>query len=131
MNKKTLEKLEEKLKKEKKEIEAQLQKFATKDKKLKGDWDTKYPKINEGAGSQILEEGADQVEEYVNLLPVEYSLELRLQSINESLEKIKKGNYGKCEKCNKEINKERLLIYPAAKLCSECEKKGLNKKYPR
>lgn len=123
MDKKFLETLKEKLEKEKKEIEEGLRGFAEKDEKLKGDWDSKYPARNEGsAGSQILEEAADEVEEYVTRLPIEHSLETRLQKIDIALEKIKKGKYGKCEKCAKEISKERLEVYPASPFCNKCGK---------
>jgi len=122
MNKKLLAELKEKLKKQRSSIEAELEKFATKDEKLKGDWDTRYPKFNGGAGSQALEDAADQVEEYVTLLPIEHNMELRLQSINFALEKIKKGKYGKCEKCKKKIIEEKLKVYPEAKMCTKCKK---------
>ena len=130
MTKKLLNELKEKLKKQKAEIESQLKKFAVEDKKLKGDWDTKYPKADSGVGSQALEDAADQVEEYVTLLPLEHNLELRLQSVNKALEKINlpagrqgKGRYGKCGKCGKNISEERLKVYPEAKLCRFCERK--------
>jgi len=122
MKKKLLQELKEKLEKDKIMIEEELRRFAQQDKKIKGDWDTKYPKFNGGAGGQLLEEAADEVEEYVNLLPVEHSLELRLRDINLALEKIKKGKYGKCEKCKKNIEEERLKICPEARLCSKCQK---------
>ncbi len=122
MNKKLLSKLKEKLEEQKVSIEEELGKFAKKDENLKGDWDTKFPKADGGIGSQILEDAADQVEEYVNLLPVEHNMELRLQSINSALEKVKKGIYGKCEKCGKKIAEERLKIYPEARECGKCEK---------
>jgi len=95
MNKKLLSELKEKLEEQKISIEAELGKFAKKDENLRGDWDTKFPKTDGGTGGQALEDAADQVEEYVNLLPVEHNMELRLQSINSALEKIKKGTYGK------------------------------------
>lgn len=123
MTKKLLEELKEKLKKQRTEIESQLQKFAREDKKLKGDWDTKYPAINGGVGSQALEDAADQVEEYVTLLPLEHNLELRLQNVNSALDRIKKGKYGKCEKCKKKISQERLKVYPEARFCNKCERK--------
>ena len=122
MNKGFLLELKEKLEKQKASIEAELGKFAKKDKNLKGDWDTKFPKTNGGIGGQILEDAADQVEEYVNLLPVEHNMELRVQDINLALEKIKKGTYGKCEKCSKDIDRERLKILPEARKCGKCEK---------
>ncbi len=120
MTEKLLKELKEKLEKQKKAIEVELGKFAKKDKKLKGDWDTRYPKIDGGVGSQALEDAADQVEEYVTLLPIEHSMELRLQDINLALEKMKKRKYGKCEKCGKKIIDERLKICPEARTCTKC-----------
>jgi len=122
MDKKLLEELKNNLEKKRTELRDELGKFAQEDKEIKGDWDTKYPKANGGSGGQILEDAADQVEEYVTLLPIEHNLEIRLQDINLALEKIKKDKYGKCEGCKKNIPKERLKIYPEAKLCSKCQK---------
>lgn len=117
MNKKDLEK---KLEQQKESLKKELQKFAQEDKKLKGDWDTKYPKHNGGVGGQQLEDAADQVEEYSTLLSIEHNLELRLKDIDSALEKIKKGNYGICEKCGKKIDEKRLEVYPEARLCGKC-----------
>ncbi len=122
MIKKLLLELKGKLEEQKASIEAELGKFAKKDENLKGDWDTKFPKADGGIGGQVLEDAADQVEEYVNLLPVEHNMELRLQSINLALEKIKKGVYGKCENCGKNIDEERLRVLPEARECSKCGK---------
>jgi RNA polymerase-binding transcription factor DksA len=121
MGKIFLEGIKEKLENEKQSVEDGLRGFAEKDGKIKGDWDSKYPEHNAGsAGSQMLEEEADEVEEYVTRLPIEHSLETRLKDINLALEKIKKGEYGKCEKCGKAISKERLEVFPAAPRCSDC-----------
>ncbi len=123
MNKKLLKELKEKLEKEKVEVEKELKKFATEDKKLPGDWDTRFPKWDGGAGSSALETAADEVEEYSTLLPLEHTLEIRLKNINSALEKIKKRKYGVCEKCGKSIAIRRLKIYPAARLCLKCPKR--------
>ena len=120
MNENTLKELKEKLEESKKSIESQLKGFAEKDKNIKGDWDTKYPRTHSGTGGAQLEDAADEVEEYSNLLPVEHSLELQLVDIGSALEKIIIGIYGKCEKCGKEISEERLKAYPEAKTCNEC-----------
>lgn len=122
MNKGLLRELKEKLEKQKVSIEAELEKFAKKDENLKGDWDTRFPKTDGGVGGQVLEDAADQVEEYVNLLPIEHNMELRIQDINSALEKIKKGTYGKCENCGKNIDEERLKVLPEARECGKCEK---------
>ncbi len=116
-----LKKIEQKLKTVKVSLEQELQRFAQEDKKLKGDWDTKFPKFNGGSGGQIMEDTAEEVEEYTTKLPIEYSLETRLRDINLALEKIKKGSYGKCEKCLKAIDKKRLEVCPEAKTCIQCK----------
>lgn len=122
MKKEILEKLKTKLEKEKENLEKELKSFARKNPKLKGDWNTEYPKFNRGVGSQGLEEAADEVEEYLNLLPIEANLELKLRTVNSALEKMKKGRYGKCEKCKKQMSLERLEAYPEAQFCIKCKK---------
>jgi len=119
----SLKDIKKKLEKEKKAIEEELKSFAKKDEKLKGDWDTRFPYWNGESGGSRLEKAADEVEEYSTLLPIEYSLETRLKDIDLALEKIKKGKYGKCEKCKKEIPEERLKIYPEARFCLKCTPK--------
>jgi RNA polymerase-binding transcription factor DksA len=122
MNKKLIEELKEKLEKEGKSIEKELDKFAKKDSKLKGDWDTIFPNFSGGeSGSGDMEKAADEVEEYSTLLPIEHSLETKLKNINIALEKIKKGTYGRCEKCKKEISEERLRAFPEARTCNDCK----------
>jgi len=124
MKKNLLQKIKQELEKEKTAIEEQLKKFAKKDKKLPGDWDTVFPKYNGGeSGGAALEKAADEVEEYSTLLPIEYSLELRLKNIDLALEKIKKGEYGICEKCGKEIPIARLKVSPEARFCLKCSVK--------
>jgi DnaK suppressor protein len=123
MDKKLLLKLKEKLEKEKENIERELEQFAKKDEKLKGDWDTRFPHWDGEAGSSALERAANEVEEYSTLLPIEHSLETRLQNINLALEKIRRGKYGICEKCSKPISVERLKAHPEAKTCSKCQDK--------
>lgn len=127
MKKEIIKELKEQLEQRKKRIEEELKSFAKKDKKLKGDWDARYPSNAGGVGSQALEDAADQVEKYSNILALEHSLELQLLDINLALEKIKKGTYGKCENCGKQISIQRLKAYPEAKYCRECNKLNTNK----
>jgi RNA polymerase-binding transcription factor DksA len=121
MNKKELQGIKEKLEEQKESFSKQLERFAEKDPKVKGDWDTAYPQFQSSNEAQA-EEAADEVEEYVNLLPVEHSFETQLAKINKALEKIKDGTYGKCEKCGNDIEKERLEVYPEARWCAKCHK---------
>jgi len=121
VDEKFLKTTKRRLEKEKKDLERELKNFADQSLKPKGNWSTKFPHFDGGVGSQRLEEAADEVEEYLNLLPIEARLELKLQAVNSALEKIKKGKYGKCEKCKKEISIERLKISPEAKTCLKCK----------
>ncbi len=117
MTKTEKETLEKKLLSEKESLEKELNSFAKEDFKPEGDWATKFPKF-EGGG---MESEADEVQEYEKLLSVEYSLEKRLRDVNLAIEKIKKGTYGICERCGKELDAERLEACPEAKFCIKCK----------
>ncbi len=113
-----MKKYQKKLEKQKKELRSMLERFAEEDDKPEGDWDTVFPQFDGGA----LEEAADEVEEFDSLRSIEHSLELKLKRTNEAIEKIKKDTYGRCENCEKKINKDRLNLIPEAKKCKECAK---------
>ena len=116
MTKKSLEEAKQKLETARALLEKELSAFAGKDKVNKGNWDTRYPKFDIEKEDMMSEE--EEFEEYNNLLPIEYSLETRLRDVNLALEKIKNGNYGKCEKCDKDIEANRLEAYPEARTCT-------------
>lgn len=116
MEKELIATLKDNLESEKAKIIKELESFATKDDSIKDNWDVKP--LN--AQDTDMEEKADEVEEYDNLLSVEHSLELKLKDVNAALEKIANGVYGTCEKCSKEIAKARLEVAPEARLCMEC-----------
>lgn len=123
MEKELIEELTKKLEKERALLEKELLKFADKDKKVKGDFDTRFPDV--GVQGSAPDESAQKVNIYENLLALEYALELRLKDVNDALEKIQKndGSFGKCEKCGKEIEIARLKINPAARTCISCSAK--------
>ncbi len=124
MDNKLIDELKKRLEKQKTATEQQLKSFAKKDEKVKGDWDTRFPKFDGGeSGSAALEKAADEVTEYSNLLPIEHNLETSLKDINLALEKIRNGKYGICGKCGKEIPEERLKVHPEARFCIKCENK--------
>lgn len=50
----------------------------------------------------------------------------RLGDLKVAQELMKKGRYGVCERCNKDIPQARLVLVPEAKYCIEC-KKALSK----
>lgn len=123
MKKEILKEFKKRLEEKKFSLEKELSRFAIKDKKIKGNWKTKFPYFNGEVGSAAMEKAADQVEEYNNLLSIEHSLENKLRDVNNALEKIKKGAYGICEKCGKPISIERLKAFPEAKYCKKCQGK--------
>ncbi len=50
-------------------------------------------------------------------------LQRRANDINIALNKVKRGNYGKCERCGIFIPVARLKLIPEARYCIDCEKK--------
>jgi len=46
-----------------------------------------------------------------------------LYHIDEALRRLRKGDYGKCQTCGKNIQKARLEAVPHARLCIECKEK--------
>ena len=60
---------------------------------------------------------------HTKTLAIEASLKNIKGNIAKALIKIKNGNYGKCEKCKKQIEMARLLAMPTAQCCLSCSKK--------
>jgi len=118
MKKETIKKLKKKLEEEKRKLENLLSRFSKKNLTIKDDWQTIFPSLKE----QKLDLKSDEVEEYINNLPVEYALETRLRDINHALEKIKNRTYGICERCKKPISLNLLNVFPESKYCKNCLK---------
>jgi len=118
MNKKLLKAFKKQLKEEEKRVLGLLKDFTKKDKSLKDDFDTIFPRVGDD-----LEENAVEVSMYDAALPLEFRLEKNLQDIRKALERIKTKKYGICEKCGKSIPIERLKAFPEAKMCLKCVKK--------
>ncbi|HOD97057.1 MAG TPA: TraR/DksA C4-type zinc finger protein [Candidatus Paceibacterota bacterium] len=116
MDKKQLKEFQELLEKEKKELEEKISDLNLKEKELA----IKMPDFSASEDSSI---EADEIEELNNLLSLRFVWENDLASINEALERIKKGTYGICEECGGLIEIARLKIEPAAKICAKCLKK--------
>lgn len=118
MDNKVKKQLKKKLEVEKKKLTKELSSFARKDPKKKGNWLTKLPFL--GNDRSHKDESAERIETYETFLPIEHTLEIRLKKIEEALKKINGKDYGKCQKCGKDIRVKRLEIVPEAKLCSKC-----------
>ena len=44
-----------------------------------------------------------------------------LREVSEALRRIERGTYGDCERCEKEIPRKRLEVFPSARHCVECQ----------
>jgi len=114
LDEKTLQELKEKLVEEKTRLEESLKRMARKEGT---DYETSFDEIGRSE-----EENAEEVEQYADNLGITDTLERNLSDVNEALEKMGQGTYGKCENCNEEIPVERLRAYPAARTCVKCGK---------
>lgn len=66
--------------------------------------------------------GTDNFEQDVTLGLIETEEE-ELREIDAALERIKKGTFGRCERCGKLITKARLKALAYARLCIACKKR--------
>ena len=99
---------EEKLKKEKAELEKQLKIIP------------EVTEMGSDTEGEVSEEEADEAEEFVTNAGIKDSFENRLVDINSALAKIQAGIYGKCEKCQSAIDTEILEVNPEARCCKSC-----------
>jgi RNA polymerase-binding transcription factor DksA len=64
---------------------------------------------------------SDRMEEAATNESILETLEERLKEVRNALAKIEKGDYGKCEICQKEIEEDKLKANPATTKCMGCE----------
>lgn len=71
------------------------------------------------------EPGTDSwvAEQHAKVAVFKVSLSSLAGSIKDALTRIKRGTYGRCQKCRKTIEVSRLLAMPTAKYCLSCSKK--------
>lgn len=65
---------------------------------------------------------ADFLEARERAVAVESMLEDRRRQIEIALEKVRRGQYGICERCGNQINPERLQARPDALYCIDCQR---------
>jgi DnaK suppressor protein len=86
------------------------------------------PEGGEASGSlsnlplHLADLGTHQFEEDVALTLIENEEQL-IEQINDALERIEQGTFGRCEVCKQEIPKERLQVVPYARRCVACARK--------
>ncbi|OGY64003.1 MAG: hypothetical protein A3I89_03435 [Candidatus Harrisonbacteria bacterium RIFCSPLOWO2_02_FULL_41_11] len=108
LSEKELQNLKEQLEKEAGEIES------------RAEVNKRSPEFGSDTETDFSEE-ADEAEEQSNQLGVQQALKERLADIELALDKMTRGEYGKCEKCGMDIEIEVLQINPESRLCKACK----------
>ena len=67
----------------------------------------------------LADPASDEYEEEVNLGLLENEAEL-LEEVNDALDRIERGTFGRCENCGRDISRERLEALPYAHYCIRC-----------
>jgi DnaK suppressor protein len=65
--------------------------------------------------------GSDNFEQEFTLGLIENEEEM-LRDINDAIDRIEEGTFGKCEVCGKVIHKKRLKAIPHARMCIACQR---------
>lgn len=118
MNKKVIEKIQKGLLDRKKQIIKDLKSFTKKDEHEKDERHAKFPDYGDKS-----DESVQEIDEYTTNLAAEKVLESSLRDIKNALDRIKKGSYGICKYCKKEIGEKRLMARPVANACMACKTK--------
>ena len=74
------------------------------------------------AEGEVAEEEADEAEEFSQNAGITATLKVRLVDIQKALEKMERGEYGKCEECVMDIEPEVLNAAPESRLCKTHKK---------
>src|SRR3989338_3121691 len=113
IHQKTLDKIKSYLKRQQKHVESQIKSLEKED-----------PVLSDGL-AESPESGTESWSADVHARFVSMKNELLGLSkrITNSLTSLKKGTYGKCERCGKKIEVARLDALPTASLCLSCSKK--------
>lgn len=125
MDKAFTEQMKQRLLTEQKDLRERLSRISTKDKKVKGDYDAKFPQYTptDETESGDFDDSAHEVQDYADNIGVENQLEVRLAQVDRTLDRIAKGRYGLCSNCKAEQSQDRLKADPAAETCQDCAEK--------
>lgn len=74
----------------------------------------------ETKGTYNLGEGDPMIYQWELNLALRERAERHLAEIEEALEQLELGIYGRCERCGKPIEPERLAVLPHTTVCSQC-----------
>ncbi len=104
----------EKLSAEKIRLENELSTIAKKDPKNASNWDATTDEVDTDLSADK-NDRADAIEDLEENTGITNELEARLKDVNDALERIEAGTYGKDETTGEEIPMERLEANPAAR----------------
>lgn len=77
--------------------------------------------MGSSGGENRDDEESDETEEYGIAYAEQITLKEHLSVVLDALEKIKKGTYGVCEKCQGAIGADVLAATPESRLCKKCK----------
>ena len=109
MNKKEIEKIKKDLEKERAALVSEVENIKEREVTL----------ANSEVGDDI-DKAAESSQREILFFISDHD-RLRLNEIDEALQKIKEERYGICESCGKKIQIERLSAIPYARLCIHCK----------
>ena len=120
---KFINKMKDKLLKDKQELTEELKKFTKQNIHNKDDYKSDFPDFGDEA-----DENAKETAAFEERLSVEATLEKELRDVKKALERIDKGEHGVCHNCGQEIPKARLEARPTALTCIKCKQELKSKK---
>jgi len=108
LDKKTIAKFKKLLLKQREEIVGEVKQMVESSKEMGQD------------GIQDIGDEAANIYNKQVLLSLNENERMRLQEVDESLDRIESGTYGICEECGGPISLKRLEVRPVAKYCVPC-----------
>lgn len=115
MTKDELQKLDNDLEQEEKNLIDQLNRIANKNPLIKGDFEVRVPNYGDED-----DENAQEAVDLEKNFAMTQELESKLDSIRKTRQKIREGTYGRCDNCGNDIPKERLEAIPETTRCIIC-----------
>jgi DnaK suppressor protein len=107
----------------KKFLEAARENLLAMKQKLLGEIDSELRAEREGnkdEGMDTYDLASEERDREINFILSDRE-RVKLQQIDDALERIDAGNYGVCESCGLEIGEERLTAMPFSRLCRDCQ----------
>lgn len=95
----------------------ELEEISTKNPHNAEKYDARFQEVGDKE-----DENASEVATFTDNLTLEHELETALRDVRGAIERLKKGVYGICKYCGKQIDERRLKARPTSSACVECKK---------